>query len=136
MAEVEQWFYSGDEGIYNKATIDTKSKDLNDLGSRVYKRFYDWNKINEAIIRYEGIINSSVKTFNERYALLSQGTGSLNQQECEDVQKLIALHNNQLNDLRGQVNGYLKHLDPPVTHDSINKHCDDLTKVKFFYLEN
>jgi hypothetical protein len=136
MADMESWFYSGDEAIYNKATIETKSKDLNDLGSKVYKRFYDWGKLSDAFVKFESTVNSTLSTFNERFAIFQNGAGSLNQQECEDIQNLITTANNQLNEWRTQANSYLKHLDCPVSHENVSKQADELTKVFNINLEN
>ena len=136
MAEMESWFYSDDEAIYNKATIETKSKNLNELVSKVYKRFHDWGKLGEVLINFESIINSNLKTFNERYTIFTQGAGSLNQQECEEIQALITENNNKLNEWRTQSTSYPKHLDCPVSHETVSKQGEELTKVLLFNLEN
>jgi hypothetical protein len=129
MTDMESWFYSGDEEVFNKATIENKSKDLNDIGSKVYKRFYDWGKLGDAFAKFESTVNSSLNTFNERFAIFNSGAGSLNKQELEDIEKLISAANNQLNEWRTQSTSYLKHLDCPVSHENVSKQADELAKV-------
>ena len=35
MTEMENWFYSGDNDIFIKSAIESRSKPLNDLGGKV-----------------------------------------------------------------------------------------------------
>jgi hypothetical protein len=61
MRGMEDWLYSGDEEVYNKSVLETKGKDLNDLGTKIYKRYHDWTKLAESLDKLESIINLNIK---------------------------------------------------------------------------
>jgi molecular chaperone DnaK (HSP70) len=129
MARAEEWFYSGDEAIYNKATIESQTKELNDLGSKIYKRFYDWNKLGDALASFDKVLNALLNVFNEKYALFTKGQGSLNQQDCQEITTMITNANNQLNEWRTQAATLPKHMNPPVLSENVSKIAEEMTKV-------
>ena len=130
MTEIENWFYSGDNDIFVKSSIESRSKPLNDLGGKVYKRFYDWGKLSESLAMYENIINTNLQQYNQKYESFVKGTSNLTQNDCDEITKLISTHNTQLNEYMKQFTSYPKCMDIPISHENVTKASEDFTKVK------
>jgi hypothetical protein len=130
MNQMEEWFYSETEEILNKAEIDSRSKELNELGTKVYKRYFDWGKLVETVANAEQILQTCLNTFNEKCEAFKKGTGSLNQQDIDKVTGIISTYNNNLNEIKNQVTSYPRVTDPPVSWESVHKLADELLKVR------
>ena len=85
-----EWLYSDDEQLYNKNTLDLKSKDMMELGKVLYTRFDNWTKLEENIQLFEkGIekINVAVKAESDKLANKQQTY--LTPEDFESIDKLI-----------------------------------------------
>jgi heat shock protein 4 len=133
MNQMEEWFYSESEEIYSKSEVDTRSKELNELGTKLYKRFFDWNKLAENLSNFEKILANCLNTFNEKCEAFKKGTSNLTQQDIDNIKAIITTYNNNLNDWKAQFSSYPKVTDPPVSHENVHKAADELLKVLFCF---
>ncbi len=122
MNEVEDWFYSGDESVYNKQILDEKSKNLNDLGGKIGQRHMSWEKLEEAFNKLEKCINLNIKNLSENDAILLQN-------EKDEIAKHIQTFNNNLNEGRVMFGKSPKFMDTPMKFEDVNKASEELVKV-------
>lgn len=131
MDEVETWLYSGDELVYDKNILESKCIKLVELTGKIYRRYHNWNNLEETV------------AYLEKYNL--QNVNKVNQ-ICEsnmkdfiksdDMFNLISNSNQQLNDLKEQMTKTPKFIDAPTTAEQLKKQYDELNQVIFILLVN
>ena len=62
MDELMNWLYNDKqkEDLYDKKKLEEKSKGMKQIGDKIYKRYNEWNKLNEKYKRLESIINDTL----------------------------------------------------------------------------
>jgi hypothetical protein len=129
MQNMEDWLYSGDENVYVKSILEEKGKPLNELGTIIYKRYHDWERLKESLFKLGRSLNEIGQRTNN--ASLSV---NLNQTEKEEITKLLIDHSNLLNQLENQVNTLPKLIDPPQRWEDVEKKTTELDKVNLKFL--
>jgi hypothetical protein len=131
MQTMENWLYSGDEEVYSKSVLDTRGKDLNDLGGKIYKRYHDWGKLSDDLNHLENKINLYVGQLNNEYEKVTKGESCLSKEDVEEINKIITNYNNVLNEARTRFHQFPKFADPPMKYEDVEKAINELTKVNF-----
>ena len=125
MQKVEDWFYSGDEEVYNKTVLESKSKDLSELGSTIYKRYHDWNKLSESLEKLERVVNLNIKKLEE----ITTQTSYLTQADRDELAQIIVQYNNLLNEGKTSYTKFPKFGDAPAKHQDVDKASEEFVKV-------
>ena len=71
MDELMNWLYSEDEKLYDKPTLEAKSKNMKTLGDEIYKRCDNWTTIRNNYNIFESTVNeltTQVKTEEDKLA--------------------------------------------------------------------
>jgi len=126
MQTVEDWLYSGDEAVYDKPTLEAKSKDLNELGTKIYKRYHDWGKLFESLQKLEQCVNLNARKLEENTAQ----TACLSQADREELGNIVVSYNSFLNDAKAQYTKFPKFGDAPIRYEDVDKSSEELVKVK------
>jgi hypothetical protein len=125
MQKMEDWLYSGDEEVYNKSVLETKGKDLAELGQKIYKRHHDWCRLSESLDKLEGVINLRVKNLQEN----SPQTSFLTASDKDELSKLIVQYNNLLNEGRTSYTKFPKFGEAPARYEDVDKASEEFVKV-------
>lgn len=130
MQAMEDWLYSGDEEVYVKSILEEKGKNLSDLGTKIYKRYHDWEKLYESLGKLEQCINLNVNKVNEEFSKLKSGTPTiLNQSDLDELTNTVSHYNTMLNEGKNQAGTYPKIADPPLKWEDVNKASEELVRV-------
>lgn len=124
MDEAEAWLYSGDEGVYNKKTLETKCGKFIELCDRIYGRFNNWKNLDQAINFMDEYNASNMNKINQ--ICDSSLKNYINQ---EELFNLIANSNKNLNELKSELQKSPKFMDPPVSADKIKGQYNELNNV-------
>jgi len=128
MDEVENWLYSGDEAVYDKNILESKSSKLVELTNKIYGRFNAWKNLEEALVFLDNYTQENVNKVNQLCE--SNMKDFIN---SEEMFNLIFNSNKQLNDLKEQMNKFPKSMDPPTTAEKLKKQYDELNQVIFLF---
>jgi hypothetical protein len=134
MNEMETWLYSGDEAIYDKSVLEARGKNLNELGTKVYKRYHDWGRLSESLNNLENSINGNINRLNTEFEKKKTNSSILTQKDFEELQKIINNYNNLLNESRTQFGTHPKFTDTPIRYEDIDKATEELNKVKYYLI--
>jgi hypothetical protein len=135
MNEMEAWLYSGDEEVYNKSVIESRGKNLNDLGTTVYKRYFDWGKLGEALYALETATNGQLEKLSLECEKQKKGEVTyITQQDFEEINKKINDSNTLLNSAREQYSSFPRFAEPPVRFESIEKAVNELNNVNLILI--
>ena len=130
-----EWLYSDDEQLYNKNTLDLKSKDMMELGKVLYTRFDNWTKLEENIQLFEkGIekINVAVKAESDKLANKQQTY--LTPEDFESIDKLIKEAVAKVQDAKTKYGQGIKTQEPLVKHEEVANGLSELkAKVTKIY---
>jgi hypothetical protein len=124
MQTMEDWLYSGDENVYVKSILEERAKSLNELGTNIYKRYHDWERLKESLFKLGRTLNELVQKTND-----ASKSVNLNQTDKEEITKLLNDQSNLLNQLENQVNTLPKIVDPPQKWEDVDKKTSELDKV-------
>ncbi len=127
MDEVETWLYSGDETVYDKNILESKCSKFIELTGKIYGRYKNWINLEEAIVYLEKYSLENVNKVNQ--ICESKMKDFFN---SDDMFNLISNSNQQLNELKVQMNKTLKFMEAPMTGEQLRKQFDELNQVKFF----
>ena len=116
MQTVEDWLYSGDENVYIKSILEDKASALNELGSKIYKRYHDWERLKESMFILGRSLNELVQKSNDANQSIN-----LTQGEKEEVLKLLADTTSYFNHSENQINTLQKFLDAPQNTKMLTK---------------
>ena len=90
MDELLDWLYSDDKDLYNKNKLEEKSKDMKKIGDEIYKRYNEWNKLNEKYGKLESIINDTIMNVsNEETQIKSGKKANLSEQQITKIKELV-----------------------------------------------
>ena len=90
MDELIEWLYSDDEGLYNKSILERKSKDMKNLGDQIYKRYNDWNALNEKYSKIESIVNDTIIYISNMEKDLKKGKKTnLDNEDIAKIREII-----------------------------------------------
>ena len=130
-----EWLYSDDEQLYNKSTLDLKSKDMMELGKVLYTRFDNWTKLEESIQLFEkGIekINIAVKAESDKLANKQQTY--LTPSDFEAIDKLVKDAVAKVQDAKTKYGQGIKTQEPLIKHEDVSNGLSDLkSKVTKIY---
>ena len=130
-----EWLYSDDEQLYNKNTLDLKSKDMMELGNVLYTRFDNWSKLEENIQLFEkGIekINVAVKAESDKLANKQQTY--LTPSDFEAIDKLVKDAVAKVQDAKSKYGQGIKTKDPLIKHEEVSNGLSELkSKVAKIY---
>ena len=115
-----EWLYSEDENRYNKNTLDTKSKDMMELGNIIYTRFNNWNALEENIHLFEKAIEkitAEVKVENDK--LNNKQQTYLTPTDFEEINKLITEALAKVEETKQKYSQGVKTQDPLVKHQDV-----------------
>jgi hypothetical protein len=130
MNDMEEWFYSGDEEVFSKSAVDTKSKELNELGGKIYKRFFEWNKLADSVQNAEKVLGNCLNNYNERLDNFKKGNSPyLTQQDFDKIGTLINTFRENLAKYKEIANNAPKAAEPNIGWD-FHKNTEELVKVK------
>jgi heat shock protein 4 len=132
MQKIEDWFYSGDEEVYNKTVLESKSKDVSELGSKIYKRYHDWNKLSESLGKLERVVNLNIKKLEET----TTQTSYLTQADRDEIAQIIVQYNNLLNEGKTSYAKFPKFGDAPAKYEDVDKVSEEFVKVSRIILIN
>ena len=124
MQIMEDWLYSGDENVYVKSILEDKAKGLNELGSKIYKRYHDWERLKESLFIFGRSLNELVKKSNDANQSIN-----LTQTEKDEVSKLLADNTNYCNQSEQQINTPQRFSDAPQKFEDVDKKLTELDKV-------
>ena len=84
------WLYSDDKDLYNKNKLEEKSKDMKKIGDEIYRRYSEWNKLNEKYGKLESIINDTIiNVTNEETQIKTGKKANLSEKQITKIRKLI-----------------------------------------------
>lgn len=129
MQSMEEWLYSGDENVYVKSILEDKAKGLNELGTKIYKRYHDWERLKESLFK----LNRSLNEIIQKSKDISQSV-NLSQSDKEEIAKLLNDHSNLSNQTENQINTLPKTTEPPQRWEDVEKKTVELDKVNFNFL--
>jgi hypothetical protein len=124
MQIMEDWLYSGDENVYVKSILEDKAKGLNELGSKIYKRYHDWERLKESLFIFGRSLNELVQKSND-----SNQSINLTQSDKDEVSKLLADNTNYYNQSEKQINTPQRFSDAPQKFEDVDKKLAELDKV-------
>ena len=135
MDEVMNWLYSEDEKLYDKPTLQAKSKNMKTLGDDIYKRCNDWTNLRNNYNIFESTVNDlTTQVKAEEDKLNKKQFTYLTSEDVVKINKLItdaidnAKKKHELTDKAPQIK------IPPVSPDDVNMLTSNLrTNVKKVY---
>ena len=94
MDELMNWLYNDEqkEDLYDKKKLEEKSKGMKQIGDKIYKRYNEWNKLNEKYKRLESIINDTIEYTS--YVEMDIKNGKKTNLKEEDIGKIKDLVKN------------------------------------------
>ena len=135
MDELMNWLYSEDEKLYDKPTLEEKSKNMKTLGDEIYKRCDNWNTIRNNYNIFESTVNeltTQLKTEEDKLAkkqftyITNEDAVKINQLIKDAVDNAKKKH--ELTDKAPQIQV------PPVQPDDVKMLTDNLrSNVKKVY---
>ena len=75
-----------EEDLYNKKNLEEKSKNMKKIGDEIYKRFYEWNKLNEKYAKLESLINGTIEYISN--VEMDLKNGKFSGLKNEDINKI------------------------------------------------
>ena len=137
MDELMNWLYNDEqkEDLYDKKKLEEKSKGMKQIGDKIYKRYNEWNKLNEKYKRLESIINDTIEYTS--YVEMDIKNGKKTNLKEEDIGKIKDLVKNTFVKISAKKNltdkKDYKNL-PPVFPDEIdmiiNEFNDCVNRIK------
>jgi hypothetical protein len=124
MQTMEDWLYSGDENVYMKSVLEDKSRVLNELGTKIYKRYHDWERLKESLFKLGRTLNEIVQKSKD--ATLSV---NFNQSDKEEFSKLLNDHTSLYNQIENSINTASKTSEPSHKWEEVDKKTTELDKV-------
>jgi len=129
MQVMEDWLYSGDEEVYNKAVLEEKGKDLNTLGTKINNRYHGWTRLSESFGKLEQCINLNINKLNTQHEKIKNGEKTnMTAADLEELNQTIQTYNTHLNEGRVLYGKTPKITDPPATWESVDKLSDEFVK--------
>ena len=125
MQTMEDWLYSGDENVYVKSILEDKAKSLNEIGTKIYKRYHDWERLKESLFKLGRTLNELVQKSKD----VGQSV-NLSQADKEEITKLLNDHSNLFTQTENQINTLPKTSEPPQRYEDVDKKTTELDKVK------
>jgi len=129
MDEVETWLYSGDELVYDKNILESKCSKLIELTGKLYGRYHNWNNLDETVSYLE---KYNLENINKVNQICESNMKDFI--KSDDMFNLISNSNQQLNELKVQMNKTPKFMDAPTTAEKLRKDYDELNKVIFILI--
>ena len=127
MDELMNWLYSEDEKLYDKPTLEAKSKNMKTLGDEIYKRCDNWNTIRNNYNIFESTVNElSAQIKTEEDKLAKKQFTYITKEDSVKINKLIkdavdnAKKKHALTDKAPQIKV------PPVQPDDVKMLTDNL----------
>ena len=135
MDELMNWLYSEDEKLYDKPTLEAKSKNMKTLGDEIYKRCDNWNTIRNNYNIFESTVNDlTTQLKTEEDKLAKKQFTYITKEDSVKINKLIkdavdnAKKKHALTDKAPQIKV------PPVQPDDVKMLTDNLrNNVKKVY---
>lgn len=129
MKEMEDWLYSGDEQIYDKATLEAKGKNLNDAGTKLYNRFNNWERLNQSLSESESHLQRHIQKHTEERSRIGKGS-VLSQQEHDELTKIFEDFQLLIAEAISASNEVPKFMDPNHNYQTINDKLTQTNNVK------
>jgi hypothetical protein len=90
MDDLMNWLYSEDEDLYNYEKLEEKSREMKKLGDEIYKRFNEWNKLDEKYEKIGSILNDTILfCSNEEEKLKNGQKAELYEEDIAKVKEII-----------------------------------------------
>ena len=90
MDELMDWLYSEDKDLYNKNKLEEKSKDMKKIGDKIYKRYNEWNSLNEKFDKLQSVLNDTIMNISNDEMKIKAGQKSdLNNEIIIKIKELI-----------------------------------------------
>lgn len=124
MDEVESWLYSGEEQVYDKNILESKSAKLMEIAGKLYARFYSWRNLEEAVYQIDKNNQENVNKVNQ---ICESNLKDFI--KSDELFNLISNASQQLNELKTQITKTPRVMDPPTTAEALNKQYDELNQV-------
>lgn len=130
------WLYSGDEEVFNKATLESKSKDMLALGSVVYSRLTNWSKLEENIILLEKAIDKITNASKVEWDKLQSKQTYLTKDDFELINQLLQAKLAKVAEFKKKLGEGLRTAEPLVKPEVVDEEKEELKKkVKKVYLD-
>ena len=135
MDDLMNWLYSEDESLYNYEKLEEKSTEVRKLGDEIYKRFNEWNKLNEKYEKISSILNDTILFCSNEDGKIKAGQKA--ELLEEDIAKIREIINDTFKKLAEKKNlsdkkNYINL--PPVSPDEIdmliNSLNDNFNKIR------
>jgi heat shock protein 4 len=130
MEEVQKWFYSEDPLLEDMNTLDSKTQKLNDLGQAIYKRFYEWENVVNALQQMGQLLNNvegqlfhDADRFNKK-----DPKCFLSEQDFQELNKNHDLYKKKTQEAHKALQGIPRTSTPPVVDKTIFQYADDINK--------
>jgi hypothetical protein len=131
------WLYSGDEDIFNKATLEAKSKDMLAVGSVIYSRMNNWNKLEENITLLEKAIDKITNASKVEWdKLQSKQQTYLTKDDFEAINQLLQAKLAKVDEFKKKVGEGVRTAEPLVKPEVVEEEKEELKKkVKKVYMD-
>ena len=130
------WLYSGDEEVFNKATLETKSKDMLAVGSVIYSRMNNWNKLEENISLLEKSIDKITNASKVEWDKLQSKQTYLTKEDFELINQLLQASLAKVAEFKKKMGEGIKTAEPLVKPEVVDEEKEELKKkVKKVYMD-
>ena len=131
------WLYSGDEDVFNKATLETKSKDMLAVGSVIYSRMNNWNKLEENITLLEKAIDKITNASKVEWDKLHNKQQTyLTKEDFEAINQLLQAKLAKVDEFKKKVGEGVRTAEPLVKPEVVEEEKEELKrKVKKVYTD-
>jgi len=130
MEEVKTWFYSEDPLLEDMKALDTKTQKLNDLGQTIYKRFYEWENVVNALKQMGQLVNNvegqifhDADKFNKK-----DPKCFLAEADFQELNKTHEIYKKKTQEAHQSLTGIPRTSTPPVVDKTIFQYADDMNK--------
>ena len=135
MDELMNWLYSDDKDLYNKDKLEERSKDMKKLGDEIYKRYNEWNRLNEKYEQLESNINETIMNITNEEMMIKEGKKSnLTVDQITKIRELIKDYFSKIAEKKKLSDKKEFTKLPPVFPDEvdmlINSFNDNVNKIK------
>ncbi|MCQ2821019.1 MAG: hypothetical protein MJ252_27490, partial [archaeon] len=128
MDPVLEWLYSDDENVYNKKALDDHSKDMYELGNKIYARYDGWTKLNENIALLEKAVLKSDDIIKEETEKITKNNTVLIPADIELMKKATENAKKKINEYKGKEKEGNKLEEPKLKGDEVSNYLTSFNK--------
>ena len=130
MDEVETWLYSGDEQVYDKNVLESKSSKLMEITGKLYARYKSWVNLEDAVYQLDKF---NVENVNKVNQICESNLKDFI--KSDELFNLISNSSEQMNEFKTQITKTPRVMDPPITDEALKKQYDELNLVINYFMK-